>query len=77
MKEITIEYAKFKEMKDKMINVLVNLEDMKTSEGSKTSNRTDLPKSLDIMIKDLTDALKLAVGKVHGSSEPEILEMPK
>jgi hypothetical protein len=29
-----------------------------------------------MMINELTDALKLAIGKVHGSNEPDILEIP-
>ena len=69
MKEITIEHAKFKEMKDKMIKVLVNLENIR--EESK-----DIHITLEMMINEMTDALKLATGKVHGSNEPEILEIP-
>ena len=69
MKEITIEHAKFKEMKDKMIKVLANLEDIR--EGGK-----DIHITLQMMIDEITDALKLATGKVHGSNEPEILEFP-
>lgn len=69
MKEIAIEYAKFKEMKDKMIKVLANLEDIR--EESK-----DIHITLEMMINEMTDALKLATGKVHGSNEPEILEIP-
>ncbi len=69
MKEIAIEYAKFKEMKDKMIKVLANLEYIR--EESK-----DIHITLEMMINEMTDALKLATGKVHGSNEPEILEIP-
>lgn len=69
MKEITIEHAKFKEMKDKMIRVLANLENIR--EESK-----DIHITLEMMINEMTDALKLATGKVHGSNEPEILEIP-
>ncbi len=69
MKEITIEYAKFKEMKDKMIKVLVNLENIR--EESK-----DIHITLEMMITEMTKALKLATGKVHGSNEPDILEIP-
>lgn len=69
MKEITIEHAKFKEMKDKMIKVLANLENIR--EESK-----DIHITLEMMINEMTDALKLATGKVHGSNEPEILEIP-
>ena len=69
VKEITIEYAKFKEMKDKMINVLANLENIR--EESK-----DIYITLEMMISEMTDALKLATGKVHGQNEPKILEMP-
>lgn len=69
MKEIAIEYAKFKEMKDKMIKVLANLEDIR--EESK-----DIHITLEMMINEMTDALKLATGKVHGSNEPDILEIP-
>ncbi len=68
MKEITVEYVKFKEMKDKMIKVLANLENIR--EESK-----DIHITLEMMIDEMTDALKLATGKVHGSNEPEILEM--
>lgn len=75
MKEITIEYTKFREMKDKMIKVLANLEDIdaykEVREGSK-----DIHKTLEMMINEMRDALKLAIGKVH-DSEPEIIEMPK
>lgn len=69
MKEITIEHAKFREMKDKMIKVLANLENIR--EESK-----DIHITLEMMINEMTDALKLATGKIHGSNEPEILEMP-
>lgn len=69
MKEITIEYSKFKEMKDKMIKVLANLENIR--EESK-----DIHITLEMMINEMTDALKLAMGKVHGTNEPEILEIP-
>ena len=69
MKEITIEHTKFKEMKDKMIKVLANLEDIR--EGEK-----DIHKTLEMMINEMTEALKLATGKVHGSNEPDILEIP-
>lgn len=69
MKEITIEYTKFKEMKDKMIKVLANLEDIR--EESK-----DIHITLEMMIREMTDALKLATGKIHGSNEQEILEFP-
>ena len=69
MKEITIEYAKFKEMKDKMIKVLVNLENIR--EESK-----DIRITLEMMINEMTDVLKLATGKIHGSNEPDILEFP-
>ncbi len=69
MKEITIEHAKFKEMKDIMIKVLANLEVIR--EGEK-----DIYKTLEMMIGEMTEALKLATGKVHGSNEPEILEIP-
>ena len=70
VKEITIEHAKFKEMKEKMIKVLANLENIR--EESK-----DIHITLEMMINEMTDALKLATGKVHGSNEPEILEMPR
>jgi len=70
VKEITIEHAKFKEMKDKMIKVLANLENIR--EESK-----DIHITLEMMINEMTDALKLATGKVHGSNEPDILEIPK
>ena len=56
-------------MKDKMIKVLANLENIR--EESK-----DIHITLEMMITEMTDALKLATGKVHGSNEPEILEMP-
>lgn len=69
MKEITIEYAKFREMKDKMIKVLANLENIR--EESK-----DIHITLEMMISEMTDALKLATGNVHGSSESKILEIP-
>lgn len=69
MREITIEYAKFKDMKDKMIKVLVNLENIR--EGSR-----DIRITLEMTINDMTEALKLATGKVHGSNEPDILETP-
>jgi hypothetical protein len=69
VKEITIDHTKFKEMKDKMIKVLVNLENIR--EESK-----DIHITLEMMINEMTDALKLATGKVHGSNEPEILEIP-
>lgn len=69
MKEITIEHAKFKEMKDKMIKVLANLEDIR-------DESKDIHITLEMMINEMTDALILATGKVHGSNEPEILEMP-
>lgn len=69
MKEITLEHAKFKEMKDKMIKVLANLEDIR-EEGK------DIHITLQMMIVEMTEALKLATGKVHGSNEPEILEFP-
>ncbi len=68
MKEITLEYAKFKEMKDKMIKVLANLEDIR-EEGK------DIHITLQMMIGEMTEALKLATGKVH-TIEPEILEFP-
>lgn len=68
MKEITLEYAKFKEMKDKMIKVLANLEDIR-EEGK------DIHITLQMMICEMTEALKLATGKVH-TIEPEILEFP-
>ena len=66
MKEITIEYAKFKEMKDKMIKVLANLENIR--EESK-----DVHITLEIIINEMTDALKLTTGRIHGSNEYEIL----
>ena len=69
MKEIAIEYAKFKEMKDKMIKVLANLEDIR-------EESRDIHITLEMMINEMTDALKLATGKIHGSSEPEILQFP-
>lgn len=69
MKEITIEYTKFKEMKEKMIKVLANLEDIR--EESK-----DIHITLEMMINEMTNALKLATGKVHGSNELEILKFP-
>jgi hypothetical protein len=74
MKEITIEHVKFKEMKDKMIKVLANLEDMKASKYARDGEE-DI--TLQMMIEEMTDALKLATGKVHGSNEPEILEFPE
>lgn len=70
MKEITIEHAKFREMKDKMIKVLANLESIR--EESK-----DIHITLEMMINEMTDALKLATGKIHGLNEPEILEFPR
>ena len=70
MKEITIEYTKFKEMKDKMIKVLANLENIR--EESK-----DIYITLEMMINEMTSALKLATGKIHDSNEPEIFEFPK
>lgn len=69
MKEITIEYVKFKEMKDKMIKVLANLENIR-------EESIDIHVTLEVMINEMTDALKLATGKIHGSNEPEILEIP-
>ena len=66
MKEITIEYGQFKEMKDKMIKVLANLENVR--EESK-----DIHITLEMMISEMTGALKLATGKIHDSNEPEIL----
>lgn len=80
MKEITIEHAKFKDMKDKMIKVLANLEDMKSSKDAKTKDAReegkDIHITLQMMIDEMTEALKLATGRVHGSSEPEILKFP-
>lgn len=57
----------FKEMKDKMINVLVNLENIR--EGP-----DDV--AIKMMIEEMKEALKLATGKVHGSNETKILEIP-
>lgn len=70
VKEITMPHNSFLEMKDKMLKVLVNLEDIQHSGQFNT-------KQLETMISDMKDALKLAIGKVHGISEEEILQLPK
>lgn len=75
MKQITIEYVTFREMKDKMVKVLANLEDIVASKDIREGSK-EIHKILEVMIGEMTGALKLATGKIH-DSDPEIIEIPK